>query len=132
MILTYENRDGILFGVFPETVQEEDLRSLAAELDIVEKDYAMMTNRVVSFCNVKTLNVNFSSVLFLAKMRNKKVFPNRFKTALLVSSKFQLGFARMYQTFIENPQMSIEIFTDEAKALEWLRSPDTRLTSGSN
>ena len=126
MILAYEKRDGIIFGVFPETVREKDILLLADEIENVEKDYVVLTNRIVSLCNVKLFDVNFSAILRLSERRNKKVFSNCFKTALLVSNKYQLGFARMYQTFIENPQMSIEIFMDESKALEWLRSPDTR------
>ena len=129
MMPTFENRDGILFAVFSETVTEENLRSLAAEIENVEKDYTVLTNRVVDLCKVKSFDANFMSVLSLAENRNRKVFPTHIKTALLVSNNYQLGFARMYQTFIENPQMSINIFTDESKALEWLKSPDTRLTS---
>ena len=131
MILTFENRDGILFVIFPETVTEENILSLAPEIENTEKDYTVIPNRVVSLCNVKSFDAHFSAVLLLSEKRNNKKFSNRFKTALLVSNNVQLGFARMYQMFIENPQISIEIFSDESKALDWLKSPDTRLTSHS-
>lgn len=124
MILTHEDRNNILYACFPETLSINDFYSLPTEFDVIEKDYSVMPNRLVNLSKVKSFNVAFSAILYLADERNKKAFPNRFKTALLVCNNYQLGFARMYQTFIENPQMTIEIFMDETKAIEWLKSDD--------
>ena len=132
MILTYEIKDDILYGYFPDTLSDRDFHELPEEFDTIELKYSTLPNRLVSLCNVKSFNANFSAVLLLAEKRNKKVFSTAFKTAILVCNNYQLGFARMYQTFIENPNMRIEIFLDESEALKWLRSGDTRLTNRSN
>jgi hypothetical protein len=122
MILAYQNKNDLLYGYFPETLSEKDFLSLPAEFDLIEKEYSILPNRLISLCNVKSFNLNFTAILYLSEKRNKKIFPNYFKSALLVSNNIQLGFARMYQTFVDNPKISIEIFTDEIKAVEWLKS----------
>jgi hypothetical protein len=121
MIFKFENKDGILYAYFPEALNEADFRKLANEIENIEKENTFLMNRLVNLCNVKSFSVQFDAILSFAEKRNRKVFHNSFKTALLVSNNYQMGFGRMYQTFIQNPQMTIEIFTDELKALEWLR-----------
>jgi hypothetical protein len=122
MILTHENKDNLLYAYFSETLSEKDFISLPAEFDSIDNEHPIILNRLISLCNVKDFNLNYSAILYLSEKRNKKVYPNSFKTALLVGNNIQLGFARMFQTFIDNPQMTIEIFTDEIKAVEWLKS----------
>lgn len=128
MLLTHENKKDILFVYFPETIRDIDFDSLSVEFDIIEKEYIIYPNRLISLCKIKSFNAHFNSILHLAEKRNKKEYPNKFKTALLVNDNIQLGFARMFQTFIETPQIEIEIFRDETKAINWLKSDNTRLT----
>ncbi len=122
VILRHENKDGILFAYFPENISNGDFHRLPKEFEEIEKEYPGSPNRLVSLCDIKSFNADFASVLFLAEKRNQKDFPNRFKTAILVKNEYQLGFARMFQTFIENPKMNVKIFFDQLQALDWLRS----------
>jgi hypothetical protein len=50
----------------------------------------------------------------------------------LVTNDFQLGFARMYQTLSDSPQITMNVFMDEIKAIEWLKTDDIRLSSASS
>lgn len=120
-ICTYEYKDGILHAEFPEIIYDDNFYSLPGEFAEIEKGFDIIPNRLVSLCKIKSFNVNFSSILFLAEKRNERSFANHFKTAILVCNTYQRGFARMYQTFIENKDMHIEIFADELKAIEWLK-----------
>ena len=129
MICKYENKDGILFVTLPETLSDNDFRLINQEIEIIEAEYSIIPNFIVNLKNVKTFNGDYTSVQKLAKQRTERTFPNNILEAILVANDFQMGFARMYQTVNDNPQLTIKIFKDEAKAIEWIKSNDTRLTS---
>ena len=131
MICQYEYKDGILFVIFPETLSDNDFRIINEEIESVEEEYPVVPNFIVNLNNVKKFNGNYSSVQELAKQRAEKTFPNSILEAILVSNDFQMGFARMYQTVNDNPQLTIKIFRDEAKAIEWIKTNDTHLTGRS-
>jgi hypothetical protein len=126
MICKYEYKNNILFLIFPETLSDDDFRLMNEELEIIEKQYSIVPNFIVNLKNVETFNGDYHSIQKLASQREEIKFPNNILEAILVSNDFQLGFARMYQTFNNNPQVTIKIFKDEAKAIEWIQSEETR------
>jgi hypothetical protein len=126
MICKYEYKNDILFLTFPETLSDNDFLLINEELEIIEKKYSVVPNFIVNLRNVKTFNGDYQSVQRLAMQRREKKFPNNILEAILVSDDFQIGFARMYQTFNDNSQLTIKIFKDEAKAIEWIKSGNTR------
>ena len=128
MICQYEYKEDIVFVTFPETLSDNDFRLMNEEIESVEDEYSKVPNFIVSLTNVKKFNGNFYSVQELAKQRAAKTFPNNILEAILVNNDFQMGFARMYQTVNDNPQLTIKIFRDEAKAIEWIKTNDTHLT----
>jgi hypothetical protein len=125
MICTYEYKDGILFQIFPEAMTDHDMNPLAKEMDGVDNEYSILPNRLVNLQALNSFDGNFDSVLKLAQMRVAKKFPNRFKSALVVANDLQLGFARMFQTLSDNPQVTLEVFRDESTAIEWLKTDNT-------
>jgi hypothetical protein len=129
MICQYEYKDGILFVTFPETLSNNDFRLINKEIEIIEEEYSVIPNFIVSLNNVKTFIGDYFSVQELARQRAEITYPNNIMEAILVTNDFQMGFARMYQTVNDNPQLTIKIFKDEVKAVDWIKSNDTRLTS---
>lgn len=121
MICKYEYKNGILFQIFPDVLNFHDIHPLSMEMDTIYKEYSIMPNCLVNLQAMKYFQGDFNAVIDLAELRGAKKFPNQIKSALLVSNDLQLGFARMYQTLSKNPQITIEIFRDELKAIEWLR-----------
>jgi hypothetical protein len=126
MICSYEYKDNILFQIFPESLSDNDFRLIDEEIEIIEKKYSLVPHFLVNLINVKSFSGDYRAVQKLAKKREDKKFPNNILEAILVSNDFQMGFARMYQTFNANPQLEIKIFKDESKAIEWIKSNDTR------
>jgi len=128
MICRYENKDGILFVTFPETLSDNDFRVMNEEIAVVEKEYSLVPHFIVKLNAVKIFHGDYHSVQMLAKQRANITYPNTLLEAFVVTNDFQMGFARMYQTVNDNPQVTIKIFKDELQAIEWIKSNDTRLT----
>ena len=132
MICKYENKNDIIYQTFPETISNSDFRLINEEINLIEEKYSVVPNFIVDIRNVKTLKGDYHSIQKLAAQRRDKKFSNNILEAILVANDFQMGFARMYQTFNDNPQLTIQIFKDEAKAIEWIKSNETGLTGPSS
>jgi poly(3-hydroxyalkanoate) synthetase len=124
MICKYEYKDNILFQIFPETLSGNDFCLLNDELKIIENKYSVVSNYVANLQNLKSYNGKFNSIYEFAQKRIEQKSNNKILSAFLVSNDFQMGFARVFQILIDNPQISIKIFTDEAKANEWIKSEE--------
>jgi hypothetical protein len=132
MICQYENKDGILFVTFPETLSDNDFSLMNEEIGAIEKEYSVVPNFIVNLTNVRKFNGDYLSVQKLAKHRAETIFSKNILEAILVNNDFQMGYARMYQTVNDNPRLTIKIFKDEAEAIQWIKSDDTCLTSNSS
>jgi hypothetical protein len=104
-------------------ISPEDLRRIASEAAEVEDNLTVTPNRLIEMTQIESMAVGFSEVLALAAARRKRRFPNDFKSAFLISTEVQKGYARMYQTLNDHPRIRIEIFTDRKVAEAWLKTP---------
>lgn len=105
-----------LFG----TLTRQDLQGIAAAVVEVESGLPHIPNRLTDMTQVEMMEVGFPEVLALAQKRRERIFPNHFRSALLVASGVQLGYARMFQTLNDHPSIIIEVFTSREAALTWL------------
>jgi hypothetical protein len=99
-----------------------DLHGIAEAADEIERTTAPIPHRVTDMTAVTDLQVAYPDVLALAARRRALHFPNDFKSAIVVSGAAQLGIARMFQTLNDNPHITVQIFTDGADAVTWLRT----------
>jgi hypothetical protein len=127
MICKYKKKDNILFQIFPETLSDIDFCLLNEEFETIENKYSTVLNRIVDLNNLKKYHSNFNSIYEYVQRRIEKRYPNMIFLAFLVSSDFQMEYARMFQLLNDNLQISTKIFTDEVKAIEWINSDDTHL-----
>jgi len=100
---------------------EGDLRGIGDAADELEATTPVRP-RITDMTGVTELEVRYADVQVFATRRREIKFPNAFKSAIVVSGASQLGIARMFQTLNDNPQITIEIFTEREKALEWVRN----------
>lgn len=107
-----------MFGV----LTSRDIAELVNAVDEVEKNRDPMPNRLADMREVTEMQIRYPDVSMLAEARRGRQFPNSFKSAIVVGSSVQSGVARMFRTLNDNPQIQIEVFEDEAAALEWLRA----------
>jgi hypothetical protein len=103
-----------------EALTPEDLTGMMRDADEIEKDLDPIPDRITTVAGVIDIQVGYPEVRAFAWHRREIVFPNVFRSALVVKTPVQRGIARMFQTLNDNPQIVIEIFEDEAEALTWL------------
>ncbi len=105
-----------MFGV----LTAKDLVDLQAAAERIEEGRERVPPRLADLRGVSELKISFPDVSGLAEARRSRRFPNAFKTAIIVGNPVQSGMARMFRTLLDNPQISVEVFMDEAQALLWL------------
>ena len=104
-----------------DALTPEDLTGIMRDADEIEKDLDPVPDRITTVHGVSDIQVGYREVRAFAWHRRELVFPNVFRSAIVVKTPVQRGIARMFQTLNDNPQIHIEIFDDEAQALTWLR-----------
>ncbi|MDE3056545.1 MAG: hypothetical protein KGJ59_01125 [Bacteroidota bacterium] len=123
MPYTLETSKSLWRVIFSGTVIRDDLRSLVVKAEGLEKASAIGVNRLIDLRGAQAINIEFSDVSdFVARRRSFKL-PNNVKSAFLTSDPVQFGFARMFQTILDHPQITVEVFENEKEALDWLMLP---------
>jgi hypothetical protein len=108
---------------FSGTFTNQDLSAGAMDVAEFEESSGLIPHRIADLRPVGRLEIDFIGVLTLAEARRKRQFNNPFKTAIIAPDQARFGFARMYQTLNDHPQIVIAIFGDEVEAVNWLSHP---------
>jgi stage II sporulation SpoAA-like protein len=117
---------------FAGVLTGKDLADVASAADEIERGRDPVPNRLGDLTTVTEMQVAYPDVKVFAEQRRKLVFPNTFRTAIVVRTPVQMGIARMFQTLNDNPQITIQIFEDETAALDWLRGGTPHPTGSSS
>lgn len=104
-----------LFG----TVVAADLLRFGEEIERLKAASPTDFNRIVDFTGVDDYAIGFAEVNGLAQRRRDLRFRTPVKLALVAVRPNDFGFARMYQTLNDNPQMTIRIVASREEALAW-------------
>jgi hypothetical protein len=97
---------------------------LEAACQIGEREAALPVtySRLVDLSRATAVNLNFSVLAELSKVRELAKLKNPIKSAIWASNPVQYGFARMYQTLSQNPNLEVQVFNDLESADAWLKS----------
>jgi hypothetical protein len=126
MPFTIDASQPILRITFSGILTNQDLLDLGKEAARIESGYPVVPHRLTTMRAVERVEINFQGVLALATERLKLTFPNMFKSAIVAGDVVHYGFARMFETLNDHPQIVIAIFQDEPEALRWLSEPGTK------
>lgn len=99
-----------------------DLVEFARAAWPIESAGAFVPHRITDLRPVTRLEINFEGVAELARDRLSRSFTNPFKSAIIAPDPVRFGFARMFQTLNDHPQITIAIFPDEETAREWIEA----------
>lgn len=108
---------------FSGAFSHAELMRALAEVEAIERGTELVPNRLTNLTCVTSWSTNMAWMLSFVSHRKAQRFRNAFKSAIVAPDAAGKGFARMFQTLNDHPQILIRIFDrlDEAEA--WLREP---------
>ena len=118
--------DGVLKIVFSGTLTNADMSRAAHELAEVEAASDVVPPRTIDLRPIDRLEIDFAGVFAVAETRRRAALRNPIKSAIIASDVVRFGFARMFQTLNDNPQIVVAIFGDDESASQWLRLAGVR------
>ena len=108
--------------VFFDDMTGHDLRSLADLVAAIERERAVAPNRLTDLSQITGAQLTYTNVFDFVEHRKRQQLANSVKSAIVAPRPVQLGFARMFQTLNDHPQIEIQIFPTLAEAEAWLAS----------
>lgn len=123
--MPYEIRvqDGLIRIRFHGVVVDSELADFGDSLLALEAGLPLLPDRIADFTDVTQMRFGFPAMLELAERRKNRTLPNRIRTAIIATDGVRFGYARMFQTLNDHPQVTIAIFRDLETALGWITSP---------
>jgi hypothetical protein len=107
---------------FQGRITFQDFEDIANESEKVEAQYSVSPDRILDFSLSDGLDLPSSALEVYADRRRKAPLKNHIKSAVVAPSPLFYGLSRMFQALNDNPQITVQIFTDKNRALEWLSS----------
>lgn len=111
---------GYYVARFRDTLGPEDLVEAARRADEIEDQLPEPVDCIVDLTAVKKFNVNFLAVSDTAMKRRERRYGRVVKSALIADRPVAVGFARMYQTILNNPEIEVRVFATMDEGLAWL------------
>ncbi|MFI5166851.1 MAG: hypothetical protein ACHQQS_09550 [Thermoanaerobaculales bacterium] len=115
--ITYQG-DFLFMRVFG-VLTKRDLLNGAEEAEIVEKSLPTEMNRAIDVTSVETFEIDFPTILAVAERRRRRKYRRPIKSALIARRPIEVGFARMFQTLNDHPQIEIRIVQSLQEAKDW-------------
>ena len=106
--------------VFVGELTGRDLQVLAHDVEAAERAHAVAPNRLFDLSQVSRMAIGFREAWDLVERRQALPLANRIKTALVAPWPVTVGFARMFQTLNDHPQVEVVIFPTIEAAEGWL------------
>jgi hypothetical protein len=101
-------------------IRDDDLAELLRQVSEAEARTPVTPNRLTDLTELTELNLTYAGMNDVTRLRTAMRFPNNFKSAIVGPRLTQFGFARMFQTLNDHPQIDIQVFRDMDSAREWL------------
>jgi len=111
---------GIVYLTFHGYVTAEDIRDMVDLLAKIETEAEVSPDRMADLSAIEGISLNFSAILDYSANRRKALLRNKVKAAIVAPHPLQYGFARMFQTLNDNPDINMEIFADKDSGLAWI------------
>lgn len=112
--------DGLVRTTLYGQLTAHDLMEIAKVAAEIETRMEVSPDRLTNMSRVTGVSLDFAAMEAFAAKRRDAPLKNRVKSAIIAPQALQFGFARMYQTLNENPNIELAVFRDEASAVLWL------------
>jgi hypothetical protein len=112
--------DGIICLTFNGALSSDDLWRVSDLYAKIEAESKVSPDRMADISLVDKVELDFGAVEAVAAVRRGTMLKNRVKSAILAPKPVLYGFARMFQTLNDNPQITLELFRDKESCWAWL------------
>jgi len=120
MPITFHWSEKLVAIRFAGALQPLELRTKLDEFNAREATLNPAPHRISDLSELTKFEVNFLDIEQFAKSRRNLKFPNAFKSAVIAPSEVQYGYARMFQTLNDHPQIDLRIYRTRAEACGWV------------
>ena len=79
-------------------------------------------NRITDLTSIEMIEIGFAEVYEIAHRRSALKFAAPIKSAFVARRPIHCGFARMFQTLMDNPQIEVRIVASLEEARDWFAS----------
>src|SRR5262245_17343230 len=109
--------------MFFDAVTPQDLIVLADHIGALEQGLLVAPNRLTDLSQVAAPALTYADMPAFVERRKAQRLANSVKSAIVASEPVQFGFARMFQTLNDHPQIEIALFATLAEAEARLAMP---------
>lgn len=105
---------------FSGTLKAPEMQAALKKLEAMEAASVTLPPRLIDLSAVERSEINAEDVQAVAARRKSRRFPNAFRSAIVAPEPAQYGYARMFQSLTDHPDIKLRVFDDLAKATAWL------------
>jgi hypothetical protein len=120
MPYTITSEHAFLRIVYYGVVTSRDLQAIANDVLAIEASQAIAPHRLNDFSAMTEPHLTYTAVRAFVERRPAQPLANVVKSAMVASRPVLVGFARMFQTLNNHPDIVIEIFAAVEDAEAWL------------
>ena len=111
---------GFLRVLITGRLTREEVVALGLAVREIEAASARVPDRLTDVSGVEINELTGEDIQNFARRRREARYPNRFRNAIFAPQPAQYGYARMFQTLVDHPDITTQVFSDEAAAIAWL------------
>ncbi len=101
-------------------VTAQDLAAATPQVVEIERAHPQGIDRVVDLRDVTAFSVQYADVSDFAGLRRQERLPRRVRSAIIAGRPVTVGFANMYATILNHPDVDVRVFQSEDEARAWL------------
>ena len=124
MPFTVEKNTQLIRVTYTGTLDNKDITGVLQDSLTMDGSELNLINRIEDMRNLRGIKIGFDDLMDFTKTLRTIQLPKVVKSAILTGNPLQYGIARMFQTILEHPQMSIKVFSNEEEALRWISTID--------
>lgn len=111
---------GFLRVVITGRLTREEIFAVGMAVREVEERSERVPDRLTDVSGVEISDITGEDIQSFARRRREARYPNPFRNAIFAPQPAQFGYGRMFQTLVDHPDITTQVFSDEVSAIAWL------------
>jgi hypothetical protein len=121
MAFQITTKSGLMHVALTGRVTRDEVIALGMAVREIELASERVPDRLTDVSGVEINELTGDDIQLFARRRREARYPNPFRNAIYAPQPVQFGYARMFQTLVDHPDITTQVFNDEAAAIAWLK-----------